>query len=389
MEYYMSLFRNFMLFILVFTPQLVQSMEQTREFSKIRAAWGKSFEQQSLNPSKKNSQQSFERKKYDSFYDSKTEVKYFADVSIQWAAGKGDLKTVAAWIAHDPSSKNSTDKRGETALHWASSKGHIQVVHLLMQSKGISLDAQNNKGQTSLSWAAFKGHIAIAKILLDAGANVELVDKDGKTPFQWAAGNGKLEILKILCPITKDINQTDFKKQTALHWAAWNGHLDIVQFLVAQGADLNAQDIEGITPLMRVSEKNHANVAQFLLRSGGANINTQTSLKKTALHIAAWSGSLETIKELLLHDPEVNLQDEHKKRSALQWVIRMHEGAPEKEGKKILHKCVCDITRLLMDNGADPTLKDCLGFSAIDYLTSYTRFDKPEYKKELLELLEV
>ena len=65
------------------------------------------------------------------------------------------------------------------------------VTQLLAQ--GLSPDAANGIGQTSLHVASIWGNLAVARVLLDAGASVNVVNQFGATPLHFAAQNSRLD----------------------------------------------------------------------------------------------------------------------------------------------------------------------------------------------------
>lgn len=69
-----------------------------------------------------------------------------------------------------------------------------------MQLIGLNtnLDELDNNGHTPLHWAVFRGDIDFVKLLLEAGANPNVISADGVTP-QWRARDfGLTEIDQLL-----------------------------------------------------------------------------------------------------------------------------------------------------------------------------------------------
>lgn len=78
-------------------------------------------------------------------------------VSIQEAAGQGDLETLKALLAANKSALNSRDESGCSALHFAADRGQAAVVQLLVEA-GANLNAADADGQTALHYGAMCGH---------------------------------------------------------------------------------------------------------------------------------------------------------------------------------------------------------------------------------------
>jgi len=88
------------------------------------------------------------------------------------------------------------------------------------------------------------------KILLDAGADVDLGDLNGDAPVHLACKGGSLSILKMvleksLCKVGCEGSHGN----SLLHYAARYGHLEMMQFLIDEGNDVNAENQLTETPL--------------------------------------------------------------------------------------------------------------------------------------------
>lgn len=91
---------------------------------------------------------------------------------------------------------------GGTSLVPAAERGHVKMVKLLVNTK-VDIDHVNHLGWTALLEAIVLSdggarHQQIVQILVDAGANVNIADKEGVTPLQHARQKGFQEIVKIL-----------------------------------------------------------------------------------------------------------------------------------------------------------------------------------------------
>ena len=96
----------------------------------------------------------------------------------------------------------STDRYGGTALIPASEKGHPEAVRLLIQA-GADVDFVNKLGWTSLLEVAILGQDTtayqdITRQLIAAKANVNLPDKNGVTALQHARQRGLTQIVALL-----------------------------------------------------------------------------------------------------------------------------------------------------------------------------------------------
>ncbi|HEY5345446.1 MAG TPA: ankyrin repeat domain-containing protein [Verrucomicrobiae bacterium] len=73
-----------------------------------------------------------------------------------------------------------------TPLHHACYNGNSAVVKLLLDQQGIELNTIDVDNYTPLMWAARKGNSEIVALLLKAGADPSIKNKNGETAFSMA-----------------------------------------------------------------------------------------------------------------------------------------------------------------------------------------------------------
>lgn len=125
-------------------------------------------------------------------------------------------------------------------------------------------DSLLTTGATPLTRAAKACDVPAAKLLLSRGAKVDLATSQGLTPLLVVAGsnwaitdtrgrfrNEKqcIELAKMLLDAGANINATNNNGQTSLHAAARMDMKDFVRFIGERGANLEAKDRSGATPL--------------------------------------------------------------------------------------------------------------------------------------------
>jgi len=96
----------------------------------------------------------------------------------------------------------STNRYGGTALIPAAHHGHPEAVKILLGT-AIDKDHVNRLGWTALLEAVILGdggpvHTEIVRLLVEAGANVNIADKDGVTPLAHAKRRGFSGMVRIL-----------------------------------------------------------------------------------------------------------------------------------------------------------------------------------------------
>ena len=109
----------------------------------------------------------------------------------------------------------------------------------------------SSDGFTALHYAAFFGQEDAARILLERGAEVELVARNESirvTPLHSAASGGHAGIVKLLLEAGADPNAAQDRGFTPLHSAAQNDDRASVEALLAAGADPSQATDDGQTP---------------------------------------------------------------------------------------------------------------------------------------------
>ncbi len=104
---------------------------------------------------------------------------------------------------------------------------------------------EDNPGWTALTTAASGGHTEYVKLLLDAGANIEIKDPwDGRTALMAAALHGHDETVSLLLKRGANPNATNCYNTTALSWAANYAKLETVKLLLQAKADVTIRNIK-------------------------------------------------------------------------------------------------------------------------------------------------
>lgn len=126
---------------------------------------------------------------------------------------------------------NSTHQSVEaTTIFETIKSGNIQAVQALIHSN-IDLEQRNSQGETALMNAIYSKQWDIAKLLMQAGADVNAQDNMQNSPFLYAGAEGYLEIVKLSLNYQPDFNVYNRYGGTALIPAAEKGHVETVRLL--------------------------------------------------------------------------------------------------------------------------------------------------------------
>lgn len=91
----------------------------------------------------------------------------------------------------------SDGAQADPLLISAAENGDIAAVQKLI-ARDVLLDARDARGRTALLAATHANQIATARLLINAGADVNLADNEGNTPLQHARQRGYADIVNIL-----------------------------------------------------------------------------------------------------------------------------------------------------------------------------------------------
>jgi ankyrin repeat protein len=164
------------------------------------------------------------------------------------AVDKEDVEQVR-WALQGSADPNVVDSVGElTALTSACLNGNQEIIRLLLDA-GADPDHPSKEGDYPLCWAISRGHTAAVKLLLEAGASVNLEYPPGYTP----AEQHNTVIPHRFCPLAD---------------AVAGGQEQIVEALLAAGADVNSVSLQGDSPLLAAVHSRNFEFARRLLERG-------------------------------------------------------------------------------------------------------------------------
>ena len=171
-------------------------------------------------------------------------------------------------------------------IHDAAGAHDVEALRRLL-AEGVSPDATDFSARTPLHCLCDKIGLhatpdlaACIKLLVDAGANLEAVDRDGFTPLLYSINYPK--IVSLLLEAGANVHETINGPllETALHHACYDSDsVDCVEPLLAAGADVDARDGCEETPLMwalKGAPRGAPRALPLLLRAG-AEIPTENT----------------------------------------------------------------------------------------------------------------
>ena len=231
---------------------------------------------------------------------------------------------------------NHRDEANETALYCAARNSHTTDMVRVLIDAGADIDIDNSDGRWPLHNACISGALDNVKMLVRAGAGVCVTDNGGRTCLSLAAEWGHTDTVRYLVGLPEvEINYGSAVNYTALHCAVQKTCTDVVRVLIDAGADIEIKNNDGRSPLHCAFEVLD-NVK--MLVEAGAGVNVTDNVGDTCLTLAAYFGHTETVRYLVgLPEVDVNHRDGDNKTA-------LHCAVGENH---------TDVAQLLIDAGAD------------------------------------
>jgi uncharacterized protein len=324
-------------------------------------------------------------------------------------------------LAHGAKVNAVEQWRGQTALMWAVAQKQPAMVAELVKS-GADVNARSTVnnwerqvtaepraiyrpagGLTPLLYAAREGCGECARILVEAGADLNLADPENISPLLMAVINTQWDTAQYLIKKGANPNKWDFWGRAPLYAAVdlntiprggrpdWPSldettPLQVIEMLLGAGANPNAQlklappfrnigndrGLDGMlttgaTPLLRAAKALDAPAIAALLAKG-ADITLANSRGMTPLMAAAGLGSVDADTRGFY------LSDDTQLRSIESLKLLINAGgdvnAKDSRGLTPLHEAARwgwnDVVQFLVASGADLTAKDNRGNTPID-----------------------
>jgi ankyrin repeat protein len=169
---------------------------------------------------------------------------------------------------------NLVDREGRTPLAYAAQKGCLEIVKLLIEA-GAGVDTtDDNSRWTPLHYAAENQHTEVVAHLLKYGANVNAkAGYLGQTPLTEAilgpyfgedSESDRRETVRLLLEAGADVNLPGRTGWTPAITAVFREDVEIMQSLIRKGANILTKDEKGKSALEYAAEDNKSGLWDFL-----------------------------------------------------------------------------------------------------------------------------
>lgn len=222
----------------------------------------------------------------------------------------------------------------------------IEIFHMLLENKPV-INKQNKKGDTA-SLIAMKNHLSdLIPDLLKNQADVTIKNKQDESLMLFASRQLNFNLILLLIDHGEDVNfQANHSQDTALMGAVRQGNINVVRALLKRGADTNIYAFSH-TALDIVPDDRINDIGTLILASG-ADVNSVSYNGETPLMRSISKGDFNRSKWLVASGADVNFQQKSRGDTPLHYAT-----SPNKH----------DFIVLLLDNGADPYIKNRVDIS--------------------------
>jgi len=255
---------------------------------------------------------------------------------------------------------------GTTALMWAASEQHAAAVKLLLDH-GADVNARSNF-VAAANGRGFEGRTPAAP---KAEQKVEEFASGWLTPLMFAAREGDLESARLLVNAGANVNAIAGDGKDALGLAIFNGNYDFASFLIDSKSGVNKADTQGFTPLFWAVDRR--------------NMETAPNFPWMVT-----ADPLPLIKKLLDHGANPNALVNNTPRA------RMRAGSPRIVFATALMRAAfsadLELCKLLLAYGADPKIKSSDGETMVEaaaslgFIQGYSKGRSPAERLEVVKL---
>jgi ankyrin repeat protein len=122
-----------------------------------------------------------------------------------------------------------------------------------------------------------------------------------------AVRQNQADKVRLLLSLGADPNVIVKTHFSALYWCALKGYTEEAEWLVKAGADMDARPYKGWTALSVAIRRHHNPLVRLLMEAGAGMAPDPEFIKKSPLWVAAASGNMEALEDLLAAGVDTNM----------------------------------------------------------------------------------
>ncbi|AXT58501.1 ankyrin repeat domain-containing protein [Aquimarina sp. AD1] len=322
------------------------------------------------------------------------------------------------------------------------------TIEYLLTKKGNDVNKKTHDGRTYIFWAIYRDNLEMMQFLLEKGARTDIIDSHGYSLLNFAAVTGQKNTklydfciknganpmteknndganpLLLVAPFLEDetlityfvdkgidIHSQDDNGNGIFNYAAKKGNTKILELLIKKGVAYKTLNTKGGNAFIFASQgtRNSANNLELYqyLENVGIRPGVVTTDGVNSLHALAFKNKEQDIFDYFIKkgvdinqangkgDTPFSNAVSRNDLKAIKYLIKYVKDIDQsnKIGVTPLMKAVgrnnIDVVNLLLNNGANPLLKDTEGNSLAYYaLESYDKKTSEEFDQKITLLLE-
>jgi ankyrin repeat protein len=180
---------------------------------------------------------------------------------------------------------------------------------------------------------------------------------EGAQLLVGVAERGTADAVREMVAAGTPLNGRGDLDRTPLMWAAQRGNVEMLSILLAAGS--GQQDARGIGAALAIAAESKNKEAINTLLTFGKSSGFRNHQGQTMLMLAAASGVVTAVDQILKDHPDVNAQDKNGRTALMAAVNGNHDRANSPEIDRAW------VVRILLEAGADPNTRDEDGNTAL------------------------
>lgn len=221
----------------------------------------------------------------------------------------------------------------------------------------LDINIRDERGIYLINYAIIQNNTELLNVIIEKNPVLDITDTDGRSLLYFPI---KYNYSKIITTILKynrsniGISILDIKDKNGnipLHYAITNKNISCINQLLEEGSNVNITDINNNNSLHLSVYSKMYEICSIISKTD-VIVNAKNSIGENALHIACNMGLYEIVKLLLDIGIYIDTQDDDYEFSALHYSINLNN---------------VPITKLLLNNKANPNVQDFLGNTPLHY----------------------
>ncbi len=264
----------------------------------------------------------------------------------------------ALWLLSKNIKPNIKDNGGVTPFDIAINNQYHRVVRALLQKIKVDLNKKNEFGRTVLQDSVILGDHEMAKILIEHGADINIVNNQNRNVLYDALSYNNEDFLDFLLQFDKlELNNIAIDQSSVFNHKSVRENPNLAMKLIAKGADPTMVDKHGRSFLYECALNGieGLQIINFAVQKG-FNINAQLRDNETIL--------MSLVNELL----SLKNNEDEEKRKSIRYIIKelvtkgLHINAVDIKNETVLFKAIRAndemLTKLLLDLKIDVNIQN-------------------------------